>query len=218
MDVLFHVAELCREIYCAERVRFANEVEGRRTKEYIPSAQWDGGVAADGKTHEPIWPKIARFMLRNKLNPAAAIAIRFRMAAASGLRRPPFPNQIAMDYHLDKYTGAAGQAGITEESLRAVLRSEIACCSMNMTKYQLYHEMTAQEAYRWVLTDEELPISPLLRYCIAEHENITDVADRYLARATTQYICAPDEHDTVWGNLLPLNFCTSARAAMRLKA
>jgi len=199
-------AEQCRACYIAERNRFS--MDGKAPYKN-PGAKWDGGYDNDGKLHKSIWPKIAEFMIKYKLDPAICIMLRFDMARRSGTSKPPMPNQIALEKYLELY-----RSGLAEQdrNVAAIRTSEVAAFRAQLAFWMQHPGMTPKDAYNLVLNDLDLFVSPLTRYCSAVSLNLPAIAELFYDRAMVQYMSAPDAYDNVWRGHIPHEFVLRARA------
>jgi len=211
--VIDELARYCREAYIHERRQLQLRTGDEERPYSNPGPKWDGGMDSRGAVHKPVWPKIAQFMLKHRLNPSVCMMIRFSMAGhGTHAKHPPLPHQIALDKYLPVYTGQSISAEVTEEDVRVAKISESQSCRNQFVYWMHYMSLSQADAARVVLTDDSLPVSPLTRYCLACSMQLTALAERYEAAAVAQYLLAPDAYDAVWKEALPTVFTTKARA------
>jgi hypothetical protein len=194
--ILADKASQCRDAYIFERTNWHG---GEKT--YKPGPKWDGGEDRNGHIHKAVWPKIAEFVMTNRLDPYKMTAIRFGIARGS--QRAPFPNQIARKAYLDAYF--EGHEPVTDEQVEVDMKAEMSHCAVQLTlALEDYAGKKSKEnIWRLVLFDKLLDFSPLMLYCMGVCENLEDVAEANEIGAINQYAQAPKVYDRVWGNKIP---------------
>lgn len=204
-----HLAARCRAAYINERTLHTARTNPNPAA-YHPGPRWDGGVDKRGAEHKPIWPKLAKFMIKNGLTPETCVRMRFAFRGETS-GKAVLPNQIALEKYVDRYRGDSHNNGRTQQELQS-LASETSCFQTH-TQLTIEDEgKTAEDAWRSVLSDETLSLSPLFRHCVAANESLDNIAKYYHAQAVTQYLCAPTEYNEVWGKLIPDDFKLHAEA------
>jgi hypothetical protein len=193
--VVGDMADVCREIYIRERQLFQSRMHGD-DRAYIPGPKWDGTAFPDCYSQESVWPKIARFVLEKSLDPYICIWSRFQLQVSKNIPRPPMPNQIALDKYSDMYDEAVearGDAIMHQfEFEKSYLVTEMRLLGRSDPK------MENREVFETVLLDETIPVSPLLRYCIATQEDFSDIGAWFFASACKQYQRFPELYDEHW--------------------
>ena len=206
-SLLEDLARTCREIYIKERQAYELSVRGKATR-YNPGPKWDGGTTKEGTETQPIWPRMAKFMLKHNLDPQQCIQFRF-MQGSRGVYRPVLPNQIAVPKYLEDYQG------MTEEiraNLGHAFEFERAFCRKRLTVMQHLGTESLGDILDEVLLNDGYPLSPLFRYSLARDTRRKAVSRRYRREALTQYLRFPDDYDEIWGDSIPDTFRESARA------
>lgn len=196
------IADICRDAYISERTAYEikkdRKLASRKTAyRYTPGPRWDGGETDDGVEMQPIWPKIAAFMIKHELEPIACIRKRFLLAKGS---TPPWPTQIAVDTYLDLYKGLKEVISEEETAIRFNLDKEYCRAAISSSRYPF-----EDQTKRWtaMLLDSALDVSPLMRYCLADQLKLPEVKAMLESRALRQYMLAPSVYDKVWGSHIP---------------
>lgn len=174
--------------------------------------KWDGGLDEKHRRCPDVWLRIAKFMLRNGLNPVACIEARFREIAKTANRIRP--DQIALPSKLELYHKVCQ---VDEKHLAQQLRTEQQLCCAEIEMSWLF-DMHGREAWEYVLLNDNLELSPLFRYCLASSEKLQSVMDRYCQEAVAQYLMSPAGYDSTWTRWLPSDFQESLAAAARAAA
>lgn len=201
---LSEMAKLCRDAYIAERSNWESRINGRQ-KTYRPSAKWDGGVDSNGYECQPVWPKIAAFMLKHQLDPRKCIWLRFHKKRNHN--HPVMPNQIALGKYLEEYQDLSS---FDDEELETNFQSEQALCASRIAASEDAYD-DKEMLWKSVILDESLPLSPLFRYCLALSEGFSRDARRYYKAALLQYLQSMDQYDEVWGKWIPESLKGDAR-------
>src|SRR5258708_32197000 len=94
-------------------------------------ARWDGGTAADGKTHKNTWVKIAQFCLDNNLNPQTLIRALFY-----NTKLAPQPNIAYNSTALELYRRyeSPGNKLEIKNKMRYKLDSQLASAHANVVR------------------------------------------------------------------------------------
>ena len=201
------IAARCRVAYIAYREQYEQDRSGRAAT-YRPGPQWDGGIGSNGREHKPIWPKIAQFMIKHKLDPEKAIWLRFAFSSKKNTK-PPWPNQIAADKYLELYEGEVELESADDVAIS--FATEKQHCITRISVASAYHEGTTEQLWRSVLLDDTIPVSPLMRYCVAYSEGYRSICRVYEDKAIMQYLFASDAYDDTWGSWIPDNLRKKAR-------
>lgn len=192
-----------RMLWCIERRYFDLRHEGVPENwgaHHMPS--WDGGLGANGKHHENIWPRIASFCLENKLQPTTLVKAMFHNAQK---RRPPTPNAACGPKALQRYKEYDAPAvGISlEADHKHRLEAQKQCVAASVFRLQKYSEKDEKSAWRQAITNPTDPLTPLFRYCVARNQGWEDIAEMYQGQAEYQYDFSPEVYNAVWGDWLP---------------
>ena len=189
------MADVCREVYISERQLFQSRMHGD-DRPYIPGPKWDGTDFPDCYSEKAVWPKIARFMLENSLDPYICIWARFQLQVSNNISRPVMPNQIALGKYLTMYEEAVEDRGDAIkhqfEFEKSYLVTEMKLLGRSDPK------MKNKEVFETVLLDETIPVSPLLRYCIAMQEGFNKIGDWFFDLACKQYQRFPKLYNKHW--------------------
>ena len=198
------MAPVCRDAYI-----MARRIWGARTgdrNEYKPGTHWDGGMHR-GKEYKSIWPRIANFMLKHRLNPFMAVRTVFDTAVGS--RNPPFPNMLLSTNYLADYEIAKLQA---RNEVRGQLESNIAYARTQIHFQMQIFKRSHREAVLDIVLSPQSHLSELFRYCLAHAEGYDGTADKYLPRAIMQYAGLEDVYTDLWKKWLPKKLTVLARS------
>lgn len=193
------IAAMVRELYMA----CAREVTGSPTYGTREIPRWDGGEDRFGTQHQPVWPRIARFMLQHRVHPLYFIRAQFWSTKPG--RRMPMPNQFYNDQALENYHRFL--ATRTPEALRAIAESEKRAVYGVATPFVETLGWDWKKAIRYALGDlAAIGVSALTRFCVAAQTELPDVAERCRDRALLQYLWESDVYNAVWGDQIPEDF------------
>ena len=189
------VADECRAIYIRERQLFQMMMNGDE-RQYIPNKKWDGNDFPDSYDEKSVWPKIASFTIEHQFDPAVCIWARFQHQKSMNNRRPPMPNQIALDKYVDMYKVAIEQSS---EAIKQQLEFDREYLKKELRILRLDDaELSSKEACELVLLDETIPVSPLFRYCLAHQEGLDKVKEWFFDAACSQYRRFPNQYVAYW--------------------
>jgi len=195
--VLIEVAGDCRDAYIRERRMFQMLMNGDE-RPYVPSVKWDGRYFPDHYDEKSVWPKVAGFMLDNRLDPHICMWARFQYQKAMNVRRPPLPNQVGLPKYLSMYKGATEDAA---EAIKQQFEFEKAYLATEMRMLGRDDpSMGSRDICETVLLDDTIPVTPLLRYCVANQEGFDKVKTWFYESARRQYRRFPDLYDRHWAS------------------
>jgi len=198
LDLVAVYARITRTSYISHKTN--HELAKTGVPSYSLAGMWDGKKDRAGKKRRPIWPNIARFMLRNALDPDACISARFRKIRDTN--KDVKPNQIASAAWLQFYKAACDVDG---REFAIQLRSEKQLCEMGIEEAR-EDGHSGKEAWLMALLDDGLAISPLFRVCLADSEGLDRVVSYYVTEAMVQYLAAPEAYDEHWCEWIPQDF------------
>lgn len=203
------VAALIRALYCAEYRRMspaaANYGDVR-----IP--RWDGGQDPNtGRVYQPVWPKLARFLMTRNIEPATYIATQF--SHRRGLT-PPAPNTLMSQVALERWEA---QARLELPILTGEWQRQHTALTMRITELRQTHPTaTEQQILVTAIHDQHVvDVSMLFRYCAAVRHALPQVAARYAAAALNQYLMQRRQYDVVAGAEIPDVLRQEADAVLR---
>lgn len=203
------VAALVRALYCAEYRRMspaaANYGEVR-----IP--RWDGGEDPNtGRVYQPVWPKIATFLMTRNIEPGAYIAVQF--AHRRGLT-PPAPNTLISANAIQRWEA---HAKLELPILTGEWRRQQTALEMRLRELRQTHpQASEQQILVTAIHDQHVvDVSALFRYCAAMHYGLPQVAERYAAAALNQYLMQRRQYDAVAGAAIPDVLKQEAAAVLR---
>lgn len=191
-----------QEAIYASRLAYVHE---RKRRCSLPAQQenisihprWDGGYS-DGKPKKSYWIGIAEFMLRHKLNPHATYETFFREKGLWG--PPPPPALVCTTTLLPEYEEATA-------NINTIVRNQLKADTGFATTRIIVQQSLGSDkrsSVLFVLAQEHLPISPLLRYSLAVSEGVPEFALRFRDAALKQFCRYPAEYARVWEDVLPL--------------
>jgi hypothetical protein len=174
---------------------FDHELQG---KPYTPGPAWDGGVVK-GKKRQPIWPKIARFMLENGLDPLQSMYRYFEYASKTG--RVPWPNQMMTDECLQVCQAPREE---TVQDFDNLWESERERAVVRIRTLQQDFNLSARDATRRLLLDKYCDLSPLFCYSLAHAIGDEAIKQRYYVAARCQFVAYHDKFlESVWRRYIP---------------
>jgi hypothetical protein len=201
-----------RECYVQERTRWESLKAGRPV-EYFAPRSYDGAPAltVDGDPEATVsaarpnvWSDLYEALRKHNIDPIAYVRLVFSMLQRE-LARAPEPQQLVKSKYLDLWTRykdrIADQFQIALNVENDLLRRNFACYREVGVSPEISH-------YR-ILLNKTIPLSPLLRYCVARHLNsarFDKVAEKFKDAAMDQYMRHPDQYRSIWGRLIPADF------------
>lgn len=204
VDLAKHIRELYVRAYRAYReIRGVACDYGERR---IP--HWDGGIDAYGKTHKPIWPKIAEKLRSSGVDPAVAVRMAFAGWKGSD---PPRPTVLLSDAVLEASREAME---VQRQNLRTDLPLMLQAFDQSRAAFGLLCGKVDKLAVaRAVLRDPATPLSAVFRYCMAAALGFDDLSDTLEADAVAETMFLADEYLAAWGNFLPPAFAKKLQDA-----
>ena len=160
-------------------------------------AAWDGGVDANGRNHQPIWPKISQFLDQQAIVPEFLLQLVFTNWSDI---TPPLPTHFLSPVVVKQYLDASEEL---RRRLENSLRNQWQLFNTHRSLH-LSNGATEQQAACWAIADQELTFTALFRYIIASRLGYTDlqtVAEdkaRRQVRAMRQLLLT-----TTWSQLIP---------------
>lgn len=165
----------------------------------------DGEVAEGGKAIGPTWPKIARLLIDEYIDPERFVRWVFE---TNRLRSAPEPNHLQSPELIAAYL-ASVDPGEDRRRCTLVFASQRQRAAVDIS-CQKAVGATDNDAYVIVATDRSNGLSPLFRYCLAVIARQDDLAETFFPEAAIQYVRAQDDYTAVWGRHLPAGFCDRA--------
>lgn len=182
-----------RELYIVN-YRLRKATHGS-SADYRSCRKWDGGVDGYGVRHQPVWPKIAAFVRKHRLDPVEFMGAQFYACGT----RVPAPNTFYNAAALERYLEYKKKVA-PDETLN--LRVQILALQQALVlPLRLFG--VGDRALRCVLQDTNYAMSALFRFAVAEKEGLEDVAECWRPMALEQYLRDTDVYDKVWGTFLP---------------
>lgn len=178
----------------------------QRPSTYVPGPRLDGGMDAHGRKFSPVWPKFAKFITDNKLNPEAFIKAQF----ANCKGQPPLSPTMLMGSAAVK-RARAYRSGKEAEKTLCIARDGQVRQARNAVESYKTHYGPGVAAYRAVIADVNLPLSALFRYSLACECQQDDLAGVFYEPALIQYLDEPEAYDATWGPLVPESLRQAAK-------
>ncbi len=200
-------AALLRDRYSSLRNRWTWENEGVKADwGQNPIPRYDGGVDGQGRRHQSVWKKMARWLIDHQVSPSRFIEAQFRGRAGA----PPEPNTLCSDAALNRFYAFEGEE--VPELKRLLSAQKDTLFTQVCKKAGLRQQgWTDAQVYSEVLQNNLIPLSALFRYAVAVQQGCPEVADLYRTEAAIQYLSAPRAYDQVWGKLVPPEVAALAR-------
>jgi hypothetical protein len=195
------------------RKAFIDETKGQRQARggliwnvsYTPPPRWEGGRDSSGKIHQPIWPRIAEFSLKNELDPLAHVRAQFDRSL-----RPPTPGFLLTDESLDRYRS---QIASFEKELRFDCTVQLDRIHVEVSCLQSLSDYSELECWVSVLWGPYPELRPLCRYCIAvwliqshgQHPSLMQLKEGYRHAACLEFLGYPGLYRKILTDLIPKN-------------
>ena len=196
-NILLELTDECRDAYIRERCMFQMLMNGDE-RPYVPSSKWDGRHFPDHYDEKSVWPKVARFMRDNSLDPHICMWARFQYQKSMNVRRPPLPSQVGLPKYLSMYKEATED---TSEAIKQQFEFEKSYLATEMKMLGRDDPgMSSRDICETVLLDDTIPVTPLLRYCVANQEGFDKVKVWFYDLARRQYRRFPDLYDRHWAS------------------
>lgn len=196
------LAKLLRSIYISEYKLYVADAT-QVLERVLP--MWDGIRTSSGSVHQPVWPRLAEFVVAHRMNPKTLIKLEFAHARGKAL---PAPSMLQDDAAVERYSCyMAGQLDRLREELQLGLDSfEVQLC-----KLSLIRRLTPEQRHAMALADYRVSATPLLRYCLAVRIGLPGVANHYCEAAMVEYVFDMENYDAAWGPaIIPEAFRTAA--------
>jgi hypothetical protein len=210
-ELLARYAQLTRAAYVEVRrdlLRRQNAADWR-TYGSRPIPAWDGGADNYGRQYQPVWPKLAQFLLEHGCGTEE-----FLRAQVCGYTLPP-PQQLATPRALERYRVFQQEH---RQCLRAMLLAEahqFEVCLASDKHFARPGDLPDLWAHCLVRPSS---ISPLFRVCLAATEpTLRGLVNRFLELAVMQYLEDPLGYQAEWKQILPpgfVDYVQSLRAAI----
>jgi hypothetical protein len=160
--------------------------------------QWDGGADRAGSVHRPVWPIAADFLLARGYDPISYVHAMFVHRRG---QVTPVPTHIrsasveeAYKHYLthvqDDLTTAWDRFCVAVDGRVRMLRASSP-------------EETETRMYATAISDRQLDLSCLYRYCASVVLNDHQLASHYYEPALMQYAFQKPEYDMAWGMKIP---------------
>ena len=210
-ELLEELGQAIRAEYINQRRTWASIGSGREVK-YKPASRWDEGYKSPGgKRTEPIWPRVAQFLLDNQIhNYPRFIQAIFEQ---QGRRRPPpQPNYLHGEKALAVWRKVALRVDDRVQIMEDWAMEKQAFAQAVIKERYFDPEATERDLLQGVIADDTVALSPLYRYCVATGEGLPRHAKFYAETALRQYVVARDLYDEVWGGWIPEHLKKEAQA------
>lgn len=176
------LAQHVRDVYCDYRRRYDDHAIYRCGGRVL---RYDGGTDRRGVVYPPFWPRLAKHLVRIQANPPAFMWLQFEKARYCQARVPLPPDLLTDGARLDYLTYAEDE----ERRLIARMESERMqiCGEARIVVEGLHWE--PERAMRYAVGKEfGMPVTPLLRYCLAVEHGFEQLAQDYHDAALLHYV------------------------------
>lgn len=191
--ILTALAEQVRSLYCACMREYTGD-PGYGTR---AMPQWDGDAEGKhGRRSTPVWPRIAHCILRTGADPYQFIRAQFFVSKSS---KPPAPNMMYSDAAVAKYAVFKDYARKEIEQRVGSADNQVFVHTLPLTKNLGW---PYEKALDYVLRDETVRITPLVRYCYAVAAGLA-IASQFREAALCQYVFQVPEYDAVLQQRIP---------------
>ena len=179
-----------------QAVRLHQRAVKGQNSQYCSSPRWDGGRDAAGRRSQPIWPKIAKFVLSHHLDPVQFVRSQFH----GRLSNAPTPNMCLTPSAVQRYKEYSDKifTRLTFEFQQQNREAEYSLRRFLQDGYQ------QDQACRLVIDSGFTVLSPLYRYCLAVATGHSDLADVWEPDALSQFMLNPDDLERIFGAFLPV--------------
>jgi hypothetical protein len=198
--IVKHVAGVVRQCYCDERNQWHRVHERKKTMwglNLVP--RYDGGEDSHGRVHQNMWERVARFVIRNRLDPRRFVRAQFAIRDS----KPIEPTSLLTDQAISLYHH---QAQTDDEEIRRLFDFQRRRALAEFDKLmpcRTSRGWTDGDINRAVLGNMLVPLSALFRYCLTKRDGHEDLAETFAQEAVVQYLAQPSDYDKVWGDWIP---------------
>lgn len=196
------VANTIRRMYCLE-YRAIHPDSPKYGEARIP--QWDGGADRTGAVHRPVWPVAADFMLTQGYDPISYIHAMFVNRRG---QHDPTPTHIRTPAVEEAYRHYLQH--VQEDLTSAWDRACTAVAGrVNMLRAS-YPDETDARIYATAVSDSQLDLSPLYRFCASSMLQDPALVAHYHDNALVQYAFQKAEYDRAWAEHIPASLRAEA--------
>lgn len=214
-DVDTALLQYVRACYTIERSRWESLKEGKQVN-YTPPQRYDGmrAVTVENELElEParssVWQKVIDWCGSREIDPAEYIRICFTHLPM--INTAPEPQQLLGAKYESRWHETWEHM---EEQLALDLKLQKQIARTNIIVQQTVSGETPEDAQLLVITDGDLSLSPLFRYCLATSINtkkMREVATIFQAEAVLQFECYRRLYKRLWKEILPEGFSKMSR-------
>lgn len=213
-QMLDRVAGQVRAAYCECRNAWHREHERRETNWGAhPVPRYDGGEDLQGRVFAPVWPGVARFVLRHGFDPKRFVRAQFAIRDSKVIE----PTALTGPRAADAYRSFAINVRADIKRLFDFQRQQVLVEFNKLKPCRTRYGWTDADIHRAVLSNGLVRLSALFRLCLAESLGLTDLVDRYAEAALVQYMADRPEYDEIWGRWVP-EFLTDLADRLKLYA
>lgn len=206
-----------KSCYIQERSRWETFKAGH-TVMYKPPKSYDGlrAITVDGevelqRSKSSVWFKLVNWCQHNDANPEEYVRVAFSSLPMSV--SAPEPIQLMSNKYLEKWKSVSVTI---PEVLTRKLQAEQRIASTHFVYRRTIYKEKHQFALRCVLTNADLELSPLFRYCVAVDTNTPDMQPiilKFFAEAVLQFECYREAYTSAWASVLPPKFSNQSKLA-----
>lgn len=196
MQARIDLIDLLKSAYVREKRRWLLFHKGREVDYQLPDR------------FENCWGKLAALIEQYNFPPVAYISAQF---AKGG--RPPYPSQLYSGQAIERYRLLAADH---REHVADRLKSETRVFSVEVTALQMsFPTLPLRNHWCRVLSDTNLQLSPLFRYCVGESVGCHEACAEFGQLALDQYLTAAEAYDEHWATMIPPILRQAAQSALK---
>ncbi len=200
--------------YTVERQRWERLKTGDKVK-YVPPRKYDGvkAITIEGTEVEPskasVWWKIIVWCQARYIPPEEYVRVCFHGMPNGDCA--PEPAQLLGPKYEAKWKKLWSKK---EEMLRVSLQWQKDTAKTRIVVRQKLYKQEPEASFKHVLTDGNVDLSPLFRYCLAKSIGgpvMRKVAQTFKAEAILQFECYRKLYKKVWAAELPKGFSAMSK-------
>ncbi len=201
------LGRLVRQLYVSCRRGFDPAAKGYG-ETIMP--HWDGDEDRWGTKHAAVWPKIARLVMQQQLNPVVFVYVQFSETRGHKI---PKPNMLLADDALERYRRYTSNI---VQQLKDDFARQSSALQLRLSELKGHGGTELQQMITALHDHHTIDAGPLFRYCAACMAGLEHVAERYRVAALSEYAFQQEHFDAAWGAHIPEALRQEA-AALRAK-
>lgn len=206
-----------KKVYTEEMRRYLVSKGREGGAYYEPSRAFDGfdnPGPEQGKPRPAVWLKVARAVVARGYDVEEYVRAQFEVFRQEG---PPTPAHLLSDRSVQSYEYARDAA--PSEAVPSLSTQVHVARTRILEALSADRSTSPHDAWRRVISDPTLQLTPLFRYCLAASEGLefADMAESFKEDAALQYCRNPRAYDSEWRDVIPRSFpAEAAKIAERL--